>query len=121
MNYVEVEKTNGSRGVLAFLWNDNIDVDIISWSRRMIHCGIQPLGEGLKWFLTEVYGSTYHRDKHQLWNELYALKDQTEGPWLIIGDFNALLNSYDKSGGRHIGNSNDVAFIGFMNDWGELI
>ena len=92
--------------------NDNITLKVLQWSNRLIHCCIQYEDEASKWYLVGVYYSTYYKDKHHLWNELYALHDQIEKSWLILGDFNALLNSFDKSRDRDIGNSHDEAFIG---------
>ena len=43
-----------------------------------------------------------------------------DDPWLIIRDFNALLNSYNKVGRYGIRNSKDASFMGFMNHMGRI-
>ena len=57
----------------------------------------------------------HYEGKHAPYDNMYHVSNFVEGLQVIIGDFNALLSKVDKKRGKHIGNSNDVAFKGFVN------
>ena len=62
-----------------------------------------------------VYGSFQYDEKYQIWNQLFRFWEGMRDPWVILEDFNALLYSIDKNGGKGIGSFNDVAFRGYMD------
>jgi hypothetical protein len=49
------------------------------------------------WNLTSVYGPTDDGRRQSFLNELVAVHAQVTGPWLVIGDFNLILNDVDKN------------------------
>jgi exonuclease III len=52
---------------------------------------------GQTWNLTSVYGPTDDTRKLSFLNELIAVHAQMIGPWLVIGDFNLIINDGDKN------------------------
>ncbi|KAA3477251.1 Endonuclease/exonuclease/phosphatase [Gossypium australe] len=52
-----------------------------------------------EWRFTGLYGSPYLKDKNTVWNLLRRLDQEDNYPWLVEGDFNEILYSFEKSGG----------------------
>ncbi|XP_024630075.1 uncharacterized protein [Medicago truncatula] len=47
-------------------------------------------------YVAAVYASTFYLKRRQLWAELTNLQGCFQGPWLFIGDFNAVLGAHEK-------------------------
>ncbi|XP_040956169.1 uncharacterized protein [Gossypium hirsutum] len=89
----------GSRGGLCLAWRGNAKIALQSFSNRHIDVIIEEEGEGVKWRFTGFYGSPYSYDREHSWNLLRQLKNQGDDPWLVCGDFNEILYSFEKKGG----------------------
>ena len=50
------------------------------------------------WRLTGFYGEPRWKDKHKSWEILRELK--YDMPWMIIGDMNKIMYSFEKEGGN---------------------
>ncbi|KAA3466680.1 reverse transcriptase [Gossypium australe] len=95
---VEVE-AEGSRGGLCLAWKEDIQVNLRSFSKWRIDVIIKEddmLGE---WRFTGIYGSPYLKEKTTVWSLLRRLAHENRYPWLVEGDFNEILYSFEKSGG----------------------
>lgn len=66
------------------------------------------------WMLSFVYGPNDCNEMFNFWYYLEAVGDSFVGPWLCLGDFNALLNSSDKKRGIPISGSSSNGFLTFM-------
>jgi endonuclease/exonuclease/phosphatase family metal-dependent hydrolase len=55
---------------------------------------------GKTWRLTGIYGESRWDDKYKTWDKLSELKNNSNLPWVIIGDFNEFLFSNEKEGGN---------------------
>jgi hypothetical protein len=53
-----------------------------------------------EWRLTCYYGYPERGRRSQAWNLLRELRDMSDLPWCVIGDFNDLLSQEDKRGNR---------------------
>jgi hypothetical protein len=47
-----------------------------------------------------IYGEPRWEDKYKTWDKLRELNNNSELPWVVIGDFNEILFSYEKEGGN---------------------
>ncbi|XP_031260175.1 uncharacterized protein LOC116118324 [Pistacia vera] len=96
----------------------------VEQSHLYLHCSLQEItckvthvSEGFSFGITFVYGSNDPGNRRNLWD---FLRDQStefdlEGlPWLVLGDFNAILGASDRVGG-------DPAWYGYMDDFGQCI
>lgn len=45
------------------------------------------------------YGTSYRVEKREFWEELQILVEQLQGPWLIYGDLNEVIDKIEKWGG----------------------
>lgn len=48
--------------------------------------------------LTIVYASTNYVRRQDLWEDLKRIADDMEDPWMVLGDFNALLAISERRG-----------------------
>ncbi|XP_071674251.1 uncharacterized protein [Lolium perenne] len=81
-------KGEGSGGGLALYYQDDITVELLSFSIRHIDVHISGGPFGLKWRGTFVYGEPRACDRHRMWTTLWQLKPRSSEPWLMMGDFN---------------------------------
>ena len=44
------------------------------------------------------YGETKWEDEHLSWDRLWSLNNRQGMPWIVLGDFNAILYSDEKEG-----------------------
>ena len=50
-------------------------------------------------WLSFVYASTSYIRRRDLWDSLIVIHNNVDGPWMVIGDFTAVLGMHEKSGG----------------------
>ncbi|KAK4384023.1 hypothetical protein Sango_3099400 [Sesamum angolense] len=88
----------GNRTWIA--WNDElIDVDILNLDTQYVHCRVHfhELYEII--LITVVYGANNVSTSRELWQGLIDLADTVDNePWLVGGDFNAVLDMSEVSG-----------------------
>uniref|UniRef100_A0A8R7TV42 Exo_endo_phos domain-containing protein n=1 Tax=Triticum urartu TaxID=4572 RepID=A0A8R7TV42_TRIUA len=60
------------------------------------------VGSGVEnyWRLTGYYGEPKWDDKHLTWSRLRELKAVADMPWMVIGDLNEIMFSFEKEGGN---------------------
>lgn len=66
---------------------------------------------------TGVYGSSRVSARRVLWDELEGIARLITCPWLLAGDFNALLRNDEKKGGARHGKGACEDFNNFVNDF----
>ncbi|KAL0288757.1 UNVERIFIED_CONTAM: hypothetical protein Sradi_7089600 [Sesamum radiatum] len=97
-------------------WNDElIDVDILNVDTQYVHCRVHfnELHETI--LITVVYGANDVSTRRDLWQGLIELADTVDNePWLVGGDFNAVLDMSEVSGA-----SGDIR--GAMNEFNDCI
>jgi hypothetical protein len=72
------------------------------------------------WSLVGFYGPLYRFKREKAWTNLFALLESLEGLWLCVGDFNTILKSNEKRGGR-CGSSSSPNYLGnLMFDLGAM-
>ncbi|PNY14675.1 ribonuclease H [Trifolium pratense] len=91
---VEVE---GRSGGLSVMWKDTISCRVLNYSRNFINLIVKEKEED-EWRLTCYYGYPERGRRRKAWDLLRELRDMSDLPWCIIGDFNDLLAQEDKKG-----------------------
>lgn len=117
-------------GGIAMLWRRGIDVSFKSCSKLHIDVEIKDSG-GRSWRFTGIYGESHSDQKFRTWETLRDLAEPDDGAWLCAGDFNEILFSHEKEGGRaraqacmdvfkealEACNLQDLGFLGDMYTW----
>ncbi|XP_021847985.2 uncharacterized protein [Spinacia oleracea] len=86
-------------GKIILAWDPNtFTVNVEAMSSQHIHCFITPRSTGNGFFGTFIYGMNDMKDKIPLWNALTQIADHCTQPWVIMGDFNALMDIEDRVG-----------------------
>jgi hypothetical protein len=62
-----------------------------------------------------VYAPHTRQRCSDFWSFLSELGNYFGGAWLLLGDFNSILSSSEKSGGHGFGNSGHEEFADFMH------
>ncbi|KAA3460285.1 reverse transcriptase [Gossypium australe] len=99
LNGIEV-KAEGTRGGLCLGWKEDIVVTLRSYSKWHVDVLVKENGLQEEWQFTGLYGSPYLRDQDVVWNLLKRISQEGNYPWLVAGDFNEFMFSFEKKGGN---------------------
>ncbi|KAL6202102.1 hypothetical protein ACLB2K_025813 [Fragaria x ananassa] len=82
---------------------------------------LQVMFDSVNCFLTAVYARTTISGRRKLWEDITDFKGRfVTGPWLVFGDFNAVLGAHEKKGGAPLCRRSCEEFQA-MSDVCELI
>ena len=82
----------GKKGGLCLIWDDSVDVSLLSYST--FHIDVEVLSQrGSPWRFTSFYGNP---DLAQ------CLHGMSSHPWLCAGNFNEILEDFEKMGGLKV-------------------
>ena len=76
-------------GGLALIWKEDIVFDLINFTVNHILVKVKE-EDGFEWWLTCFYGWPEANLLYKSWELLEHLKTFVGGPWMCIGDFNAI-------------------------------
>jgi hypothetical protein len=91
---VDVEVRSGG---LSVMWRNSINCRIMNYSRNFINLVVKDK-EKEEWRLTCYYGYPERERRRQAWDLWRELRDMSDLPWCVLGDFNDLLSQQDKKG-----------------------
>ncbi|KAA3466735.1 reverse transcriptase [Gossypium australe] len=93
-------RVEGSRGGICLAWKEEITVSLKNFSKSHIDVMINEDSVNEEWEFMGFYGSPYVSNKSASWNLLRILGQEQNHPWLVSGDFNEIMYSFEKSGGQ---------------------
>lgn len=85
-------------------------MELISADKRLIDLKVK-MGS-LSFFMSSVYGDPVRAMRQQIWNWLANIGIGRDESWVLIGDFNELMNNNEKLGGSA---RNESTFWDFRN------
>jgi hypothetical protein len=94
---------SGRCGGIVLLWNDTVNINISLHNENYIDFYVASLTNNYVWRATGLYGYPKHTQKAltcNLINYLHQLDPNQD--WLLFGDFNIVLNNFEKRGGNLI-------------------
>ncbi|XP_074326658.1 uncharacterized protein LOC141664599 [Apium graveolens] len=100
-------------GGLALMWRNEGVVEIKGSCSNYINFEVECEQIG-RWRYTGFYGCPERTTRQKSWNILRELASKSQLPWCIVGDFNDMLFSFEKEGGRPHPNN-------FLIGFGEVI
>lgn len=89
----------GRRGGLTVAWKRGVLLDISSCNAHFVVKSDPPYQ---CWLLSFVYGPSLWNEKESFWYDLGVTGREFQGPWVCLGDFNAVTHQNDKYGGRSV-------------------
>ncbi|KAL0434454.1 UNVERIFIED_CONTAM: hypothetical protein Slati_2779700 [Sesamum latifolium] len=95
----------GPNNRIWLAWDDSeVDVEVLFVFNQCIHCRVVARLTHEYSFITIVYGSNDLAGRRELWGHLLTLMEEVrDEPWLVLGDFNTVLDS-----SKVCGNSGDI-------------
>nr|POE84156.1 hypothetical protein CFP56_40033 [Quercus suber] len=93
-----VIEAKGRAGGLCLMWKNNVQIEVVEFNKYLIVDKI--LDPGGEWYLVGFYGSPYAAKKRKAWENFCALLETFQEPWICFGDFNIVMGSEEKDGGR---------------------
>ncbi|KAL2904358.1 LINE-1 retrotransposable element ORF2 protein [Bienertia sinuspersici] len=86
-------------GRIVIAWNPNsFTVSILHTLAQCIHCVIKPRSGLPEFFCTFIYAFNEAGNREQLWQDLTDFAASQDGPWLIMGDLNCVLQMEERCG-----------------------
>ncbi|KAF7842396.1 reverse transcriptase [Senna tora] len=89
----------GSAGGLALWWSVEVKLEILSFSKNVIHVFIKEGWGDFSGAISFIYGPPLEGDRDGFWNRMRGFRP-SGGNWICLGDFNDLAAQSEKLGGR---------------------
>ncbi|XP_042954649.1 uncharacterized protein LOC122291063 [Carya illinoinensis] len=89
----------GRGGGLMLMWKEESLAELINYSQHHINVSIWDESISKRWLLTCFYGHPVSSLRDKTWSLLASFKP-ADGGWGVIGDFNEVLFSDEKEGGK---------------------
>jgi hypothetical protein len=107
----------GKSGGLALFWQEEVKLEIHNYSRRHINAIVS--GEGrTPWKLSGFYGHLDVSKRGEVWGLMRTLATFQPEAWVVIGDFNEIVESSEKQGVGNRPRSQMEAFQRVISDCG---
>ncbi|XP_020243146.1 uncharacterized protein LOC109821366 [Asparagus officinalis] len=76
---------------------------------------ISNVQEAVSCLMSVVYASNQRENRKRLWQDLLEIKQNVNCPWLVGGDFNAIISAEEKMGGAPISDADTEDFQNFIS------
>jgi hypothetical protein len=109
-----------SSGDLVLSWHRGVDLECFITNKNNIYAWYyyDPLHS--PWILSCVYGPPKRRDKLTFSDSFASIGEYFEAFWLCIGDFNSVLDQFEKLSGRLVASSSHCPFKSFIDLLGMI-
>nr|AFP55574.1 non-ltr retroelement reverse transcriptase [Rosa rugosa] len=84
---------------LALFWGDAVQVSILDSSPNYVDTVVSFLSDAFVCKITWMYGNPHDNEKRAFWRLMYSRFPVQSLPWLVLGDFNEVLDPSEKWGG----------------------
>lgn len=88
--------------IMIFWRNDYYQVTKVTGEAQSITCLVEDKVAHTKFHMTTVYAFNTREERRLLWNHLWNQSIGISRPWIILGDFNSVLQVDDRIGGNPI-------------------
>lgn len=91
---------NNPNGHILIIWKeDKVYLEILESSEQSIHCLATCKFSSNKFCISFIYAFNTVVGRRSLWDNLRRFNSSLEMPWVLLGDFNNVLNDEEKSNG----------------------
>ncbi|XP_060200560.1 uncharacterized protein LOC132628814 [Lycium barbarum] len=109
---------SNSHSKVWIFWNTNIVCSVISKTRQQVTLQVDWQRSTYMSWITIVYARSRANKRKHLWQKLRDLNSIIDGPWVIGGDFNSIMEAEEKKWGASFRLSTCLDFINCMDDCG---
>ncbi|XP_060170802.1 uncharacterized protein LOC132601754 [Lycium barbarum] len=103
------------KGRIWLMWDPRYcEFSVLQMKEQYVHGQVRIYATNKNFLLTAVYGLHTIVDRKPLWDDLLTLAQQITIPWLIMGDFNAVLEIEDRLVGSPVQANEMVDFSNFV-------
>lgn len=96
-------ETLGFAGGIWLLWKSSmVQVEVLSLTEQEIHVLLQVQSLPSSWLLSAIYDSPKFKNMCIMWENLKTISDHHDLSWILIGDFNEVLDESEKFGGNSL-------------------
>ncbi|XP_019167807.1 PREDICTED: uncharacterized protein LOC109163512 [Ipomoea nil] len=88
----------GHSGGLALLWSKTVELKVVSYSSNYVDMEVRMDVGSPCWRFTGYYGYPERHRRKEAWQLLRSLSARSTLPWLVMGDYNDLLDQSEKLG-----------------------
>jgi hypothetical protein len=106
----------GSRGGIFLTWKDGVDLEPVKLDSHSISCLVFSEPLSTPWMFSSIYASHLISKRSDFWTRMSELGNSFGGAWLLMGNFNFVLSSSEKSGGRSFVHSNALVDLGVVGN-----
>ncbi|XP_026457292.1 uncharacterized protein LOC113358007 [Papaver somniferum] len=107
---------NDSSGRIWVGWNPlNFSINLLHSASQAIFLEVTTC-RNLKFVVTFVYGDNDNTNRVAIWNDLIAFSGGYDLPWVVLGDFNEILNFNER-----IGSNSSSSHISSMNHFNHCV
>jgi hypothetical protein len=104
-----------SRGEIFLTWKDGVDLELVKLDSHSICCLVFSEPFSTPWMFSFVYAPHLISEMSDFWTRMSELGNSFGGAWLLMGDFNYVLSSTEKSGGRSFCSPSHLEFLDFVH------
>ncbi|XP_073354033.1 uncharacterized protein [Aegilops tauschii subsp. strangulata] len=91
------DQIRGRSGGLGIFWNDEIKLEVVGYSEYHIDVTVDELVD-TKIRATFVYGEAQVNLRYKTWDMLKGIVGTTNLPWVVMSDFNEVLQAHEHDG-----------------------
>ncbi|KAI9096746.1 hypothetical protein K1719_025925 [Acacia pycnantha] len=92
-------EASGFSGGIWILWSSKVSLNILVNQVQFVHMEVCWNNLNSKFLFTTIYGSPQSQYRKFLWQDLDQIAANLSFPWLLAGDFNAIVNLDERQGG----------------------
>jgi hypothetical protein len=105
----------GSKGGLVVACKFGFEAKHVALSNHQISFLVHSDPPSASWLVTCAHAPSAWNDHGNFWFDVENIGQRFRGPWLLISDFNAILSSAEKKGGRNFGSPSHNVFVDFVH------
>jgi exonuclease III len=113
-----IVNAKGKAGGVCLLWSSALDVEVLEFNSRTIAVVVNDVL--CSWALIGFYGPPYQAKRRKAWENLHALLQSLNCPWICFGDFNVVVEESEKFGGQRGSNSTPSYLKDLLFDLGAI-
>ncbi|XP_070045223.1 uncharacterized protein [Nicotiana tomentosiformis] len=99
-------------------WTDDHILNILEDTEQQVTCTISHHMSHAPLLLTVVYAKCKAHQRQKLWTELTTIADRVQGVWGVVGDFNVIIDTMEKEGGRPYRIEKSIDFLSCIDECG---